>query len=230
MQNENFLIGIDEAGIGPVLGPLVVSGVVVKEENLAKLKQLGTKDSKLFGSSKKNRLERKKLWEKVVFLAESFHYEVIVAEELDQSNMYDLHTCAVGKILSKLNWKVAKTIYVDRLGQLSKQNFIRKLQDWSNLQSLHKLNLKTIYEKKADSKYIPTSLASILAKVVRDRKVEQLCWQMGEHYISGYANEKTKIFLENYFQKHQKVPGGLRKSWNWAPLQKLILEEFKSRK
>ena len=46
-KNNGYFIGIDEAGLGPVIGPLVVSGVIIKPENLIKLRKLGVKENAL---------------------------------------------------------------------------------------------------------------------------------------------------------------------------------------
>ena len=47
-----LIAGVDEAGRGCVIGPLVVAGVMVKAENLSILTELGVKDSKLFTARK----------------------------------------------------------------------------------------------------------------------------------------------------------------------------------
>ena len=44
--NAKIIVGLDEAGRGPVLGPLVMAALAVKEENLKKLEWMGVKDSK----------------------------------------------------------------------------------------------------------------------------------------------------------------------------------------
>jgi len=38
--------GVDDAGRGPVIGPLVIAGVIIEEEKLDRLNTLGVKDSK----------------------------------------------------------------------------------------------------------------------------------------------------------------------------------------
>ncbi|MCD4768298.1 MAG: ribonuclease HII, partial [Methanosarcinales archaeon] len=42
-----LVAGVDEAGKGPVIGPMIVAGVVIEENRLPELKKLGVKDSKV---------------------------------------------------------------------------------------------------------------------------------------------------------------------------------------
>ena len=79
-----FIIGIDEAGWGPVLGPLVLAGIVVEEFTLPLLEKYGVKDSKLFGSGEQARKKRKELWEKILPYLSGFSVKKITAEELDK--------------------------------------------------------------------------------------------------------------------------------------------------
>jgi ribonuclease HII len=51
-----MVAGVDEAGRGCIIGPLVIAGVMFKEENLPILKQIGVKDSKLLTPNKRETL------------------------------------------------------------------------------------------------------------------------------------------------------------------------------
>ena len=50
------LIGIDDAGRGPVIGSMILAGVLIKKETEKELKALGAKDSKLLAHSERVRL------------------------------------------------------------------------------------------------------------------------------------------------------------------------------
>ncbi len=222
---REYLIGIDEAGLGPVFGPLVVSGVIIESKNLTELEKIGVKDSKLFGSSQVSRRKRKEIWERTIPFIKQYLYKIISAEELDKNNMYDLEIQAIAEVLVELDWKIPKTIYIAQLGQTSWERISQKLQRYKEDFSSRDFLQKVVYEKDADSKYIPVALASIIAKTIRDIQVLQLCQKINEHYISGYPNNRTKDFLRRYFEKHNKLPPGVRRTRNWLPLQELIQKE-----
>ena len=63
-----LIAGVDEAGRGCVIGPLVVAGVMVKSENLSILSELGVKDSKLLTAEK-----RELLYPAILQLVEKSH-------------------------------------------------------------------------------------------------------------------------------------------------------------
>src|SRR3972149_2021104 len=72
------ILGIDEAGRGPVIGPMVMCGYLVREEKVPKLKKLGVKDSKMLSRSK-----REELFPQLQKLAEDVIVLVIPAAEID---------------------------------------------------------------------------------------------------------------------------------------------------
>jgi len=226
MEKEEYLIGIDEAGLGPVFGPLVVCGVSVNLKNLAKLEECGVKDSKLFGSDEQARKKRKNVWEKASIFLKDFQYKIVSAEDLDKKNMYKLEIEAIAEILINLDWQKTKTIYIAQLGQTSFKKFLQRLEEKEKSFSQDEFIQKVIYEKDADNLYIPVSLASIIAKVRRDEEVERLCQEIGENYISGYPNKKTEVFLRKYFKKHNALPWGIRRKRRWKPLEELMEKEI----
>lgn len=195
--------------MGPVFGPLVVSGVLVREDDLETLRELGVKDSKKFGSGETAHRKRREVWElsREYVIAEK--QVVIRADELDRANMYDLHILGVTQILRSLGWLDAGTIYVEQIGQLGRDKFLSKLGFWHS---------GFVYEMKADIRYAAVSLASIKAKIVRDTEVIRLCEGLGEEYVSGYANNKTEEFFRRYYDKHRCLPPGTRVSRNWDPI------------
>ncbi|MBT5924329.1 ribonuclease HII, partial [Candidatus Woesearchaeota archaeon] len=77
---SKIIAGIDEAGRGPVLGPLVMVAIAVKEEDVKKLEWLGVKDSKLLSSQ-----VREELFERIHEIAHNFRVEVIEPDAIDLS-------------------------------------------------------------------------------------------------------------------------------------------------
>jgi len=220
------VIGIDEAGVGPILGPLIVSGVKVFMQHVQDLEDLGVMDSKKYGSNSESRKKR----EKIFFLSKGYIIDSCVQEitpkMLDTNNMYELEFKAWLRILDGLDWQNTDIIYLAQLGQTKLDTviefFCKNQKDFQKDLFLKKV----IYEKNADEKYIPVSLASILAKNTRDFKIQEICNNLGCEYISGYPNKNTAKFLNNYFLQHSKLPAHIRKNRNWLPLQDLIQKEL----
>lgn len=215
----NHLIGIDEAGWGPVIGPLVIAGVKVEKSILKKLRKLGVKDSKDFGNGLLARKKRNALWERICPLISSWHYELIPAKELDEKNLTVLMIPKIAKILEKLSWEDTERIYIGMVGQLKKENLIFYLN------GILKSNISPksiVYEKKADKKYLPVATASILAKINRDKEMERICQSIGLDYVSGYPNLQTAKFLEDYWREHHCLPPEVRLSRKWQPLERIL--------
>src|SRR3989338_10187849 len=90
LPSSKVIVGVDEAGRGPVLGPLVMVALAVKEENLKKLEWLGVKDSKQLSSQ-----VREELFERIHELVHDFRIEVIEPDAIDLT---------LQEASSNLNW------------------------------------------------------------------------------------------------------------------------------
>lgn len=198
-----MIVGIDEAGRGPVIGPLVVAGVKVKECDLDKLKQLGVKDSKLIAPKK-----RERMYEQIINIVEDYEILVIEPKEVDEAlesdnlNLNWLEAIKSAMIINKL--KGDKAI-VD-----CPSNNIQAYTDYLIIYLKDKTK-ELICEHKADLNYISVSAASILAKVVRDRTIEKLKIKYG-NIGSGYPSDpKTKRFLQENWSKYPEL---FRKTWS----------------
>jgi len=213
-----YQIGIDEAGVGPVLGPMIVSGVLVHKASLPELQAMGVKDSKKFSSLA---AREKTLAKAVPFCLKAATFEISAAE-LDNGNWIDLEIAKIAAILQELTWLKAGIIYIPQIGKMKQSTLISKLAEFNRDFLTDAFTKKVIYEVDADSKFLPVSLASMFAKTARDQKIVALCQELNEPYISGYPNKKTAAFLKNYFHKHKKLPHGVRRNRNWAPLRELL--------
>ena len=204
-----LIAGVDEAGRGCVIGPLVVAGVLVKEENLLVLKRLGVKDSKLLSAKK-----REALAVEIMRLAENHHIIKLSPTEID-------HAVDSGRKLHKLNRLEAETMaqiintlkpdeaYVDAADVLE-ERFKHHIQE--------RLTIKTILtsKHKADKIYPVVSAASIIAKVTRDSEIATLTAQHGD-FGSGYLTDpKTMAFLKQWLKTNGEYPDFVRKSWKPA--------------
>ncbi len=192
------ICGIDEAGRGPVIGPLVIAGVKIKSSDEKKLRSLGVKDSKILSPK-----QRDALFVQVTEHALSYKIIIIPPEEIDK---------AVSK--NALNWLEAdKSIEI--ITELKPDKVIVDCPS-TNIPQYQgyiqkKVKAKVIAEHKADANYPCVSAASILAKVTRDREIEKIKEEIGIDFGSGYPSDpKTQEFMKAY---HDKYPF-IRKSWS----------------
>lgn len=219
------LIGIDEAGLGPVFGPLVVAGIRVTKHKLPALRKKGARDSKRFGNGITAREKRNTVLKKIAHHFTGHSFRIIPADAIDTAfscgqTMYELELNAIKNILVELEFHSAEIIYIHRLGNVPLEKFLKGL-DFHGIE-LEIIRSKIIYEMDADSKYIPVSAASILAKTTRDREIERICGELGIGYVNGYANGATERFLKDYHAKNGSLPPETRKTRNWKPLRDLL--------
>ena len=195
------ILGIDEAGRGSVLGPMVIAGVVVPEKMEKVLERMGVKDSKRLTPNRRTILSRK--------LKKMFDYEIVVitAREIDEMraegiNLNEIEKNAMEYILLKLNPEKAIVDAVDVNAERFQNNLCKDT------------GVNVIAEHKADDNYIEVSAASIIAKAERDNQIAEI----NKEFIksggigSGYPSDpKTKEFLANY--TYDEMPDFVRKSW-----------------
>ncbi|AKG91091.1 RNase HII [Geoglobus ahangari] len=191
------IAGIDEAGKGPVIGPLVVCGVACDEGLLKKLSELGVRDSKKLTPKR-----RKEIAEK---LKELLDWETIVIQPAELDRMMEKKTIneilkeACVRIISKLNPDVA---FVDSF-DVKPERLARELEQMTGCK---------IVAKHCGEEEPVVAAASIMAKCLRDEMVERLKEEHGD-FGSGYASdERTRRWLEERL-KDGEVPDIVRRKW-----------------
>jgi len=208
------LIGIDEAGRGPVLGPLVMAGVAITFEQEAELQKFGIQDSKKYGSGKKAKMARlaavPAVRARCHWALVSFH-PAEIDEFVKEGRLDDLERKGVMMLLEELEATAEDDIICD-----GEPIFGRLRAKWGNLRA----------ENKADERHTCVSAASIIAKVERDRAMDEILRkyepEFGKITGGGYVNKGTRAFLAVYEEKHGKLPFEARKSWTWREKPKVI--------
>ncbi|MBD3203534.1 ribonuclease HII [Candidatus Woesearchaeota archaeon] len=199
-----LVAGIDEAGRGPVLGPLVIAGVLVHKNHFKKLKKLGVKDSKLLSKQK-----REELFEKIIQISDKYKIISIAAYDIDSAlisfknnlNILEAHTSA--EIISHLNPEKVILDLPDRNRDRYCSYIIEKLKE----------KVEITAEHKADLNYPVVSAASILAKVTRDKQIDDFKKKLGIDCGSGYMTDpKTQKFLDEHW--NNKKITFFRKEWS----------------
>ncbi|MEM2110881.1 MAG: ribonuclease HII [Candidatus Bathyarchaeia archaeon] len=215
-----LVAGVDDAGRGPVLGPLVIAGVLVEEEALSNLVNLGVKDSKLLSPKR-----REQLAQEIFKIAKKYHIVKLSPAEIDiavetgtkLNRLNRLEAKAMAEVIRNLKPDIVYVDASDILAERFKQHIAEKVP----------FNVQIISEHKADRKYPIVSAASIIAKVERDRAVAELRKTYGD-LGSGYITDpKTLRFLEEWIKKHGSYPEFVRKSWKPAKKLKDKYAKFK---
>ncbi|MBS3147565.1 ribonuclease HII [Candidatus Woesearchaeota archaeon] len=197
------LCGIDEAGRGCIVGPMVLCAAMIDSEKEEELRALGVKDSKLLSPQARERIFKE--------LPKYVTFQIILVPP-SQIDEYVLD--AAGK---NLNWLEADKA-VELVNMMSPQKAIidcpspniKAYSEYIQERLLHKkVELKC--EHKADFKYLIVGAASIIAKVTRDAEIEKIKQHVGEDFGSGYmADPRTIEFLKKNWSKHAEI---FRKSW-----------------
>jgi ribonuclease HII len=197
-----LICGIDEAGRGPVIGPMVVCGVVIEEREEFELEAFGVKDSKELLPT-----TRDKLFNIIKDTAPRYKIIIVPSEEIDK---------AVDSDETNLNWleveKTAKIINYLKPDKVLVDCPSNNLKAYKNkiISLLDNKDTKIVVAHKADKRYPIVAAASILAKVIRDREITKLKRRYNVEFGSGYpSDEFTKRFLEKNYNKFNFF----RKSW-----------------
>jgi len=213
-----LIAGVDEAGRGPAVGPMVMSIAVIDKQDEDKLIELGVKDSKLLPVKERDR-QYKELGNILKHSATSH----IPAEEIDslrvRKSLNEIEAMKIGFLLNELKQK-PEIVYIDSPDPVM-EGFAGRIKKY--------LNFKTMLrsEHKADMNYPIVSAASVIAKVERDAEIQKLEKKFGK-IGSGYTHDPDTIkFLKSYVSKNKKLPNCVRKSWITS--QRVLDEEFQQK-
>lgn len=196
------VLGIDEAGKGPVLGPMIIAGAMINEGDEKLLGEV--KDSKLLAHKK-----RVELWDSITSIAK---YKIIAVspKEIDEAvesedknmNLNWLEAKHQAEIINELN---PDKVIIDCPHPIPKkyEDHLRKL--------LKNKNIILICEHKADVNYPICSAASILAKVRREEEMDKIKKTYGDTGPGYPANAVTQKFVKENYQKYPEI---FRHSWS----------------
>ncbi|UCC91775.1 MAG: ribonuclease HII [Candidatus Aenigmatarchaeota archaeon] len=204
-KKGTIICGVDEAGRGAVLGPLVLAGVSINEKDLPKLKKLGVRDSKELTPEQRERLSERieKVAKDVIVLKvgpckiDSYSRQGVNLNRVEAMKM-----CAIIDFLS------VNKAYVDgpelNLGKF-KRILAKMLKNETDL----------VVEHKADVNYPVVSAASIIAKVERDNEMGELRKKYGVDGTGYPSDERTINWMKAYLKENKKFPteGLVRHTW-----------------
>ena len=146
-----IICGVDDAGRGSMIGPLVISGVTIDKKNVKKLRSIGVQDSKKLSPK-----TREILYKKIIEIVDDYHVVRISPKIIDQSvfkhKLNHLEAKNMAKVIKKLNPKVA---YVDSC-DVDYKRFGKEISSLT-------CNSKIISRHHADSRFIVVAAAAIIA-------------------------------------------------------------------
>lgn len=204
-----MICGIDEAGRGPVLGPLVVAAVAIASDDA--LKGMGVRDSKRLTHKRRTALaiEIRKVARTEVIFIEAARIDAL----REEMTMNEIEARAFAALLDKVRPEEA---YLDS-ADVRKEEFGHQVMSLLSCEPR-----KLISEHGADVRYPVVSAASIIAKTERDAAMERIGREIGENVGSGYPNDPvTRVFIERYLRMHGRLPPHTRRSWETSK----VLEE-----
>jgi len=163
-----YIAGIDEAGRGPLAGPVVVGIAIMKPDSMIE----GINDSKKISETK-----REKLYEKITEEAIDWSVGIVDQREIDEINILNATKKALTMAISNLKVKPDR-IMVDAL------------------EHIDTLGIPYTSVIKGDAKIYSISAASILAKVTRDRIMKEYDEVYPEYGFAGHKGYGTAKHIQ----------------------------------
>ncbi len=200
-----IIAGVDEAGRGPAIGPMVLAVACIEKIHEEKLLEIGVKDSKVL--SPKERERQRPEIEKTL---KEFCFAFVQAGEIDdlriRKSLNEIEAMKIGEMLNNLKHK-PEIVYVDA-PDIIEENFAKRIRKYLSFKPIIKA------EHKADVNYPIVSAASILAKTERDLAIVELEKKHGGKIGTGYPHDPITIeFIHKWVEKNGELPSFARKSW-----------------
>ncbi len=196
-----MLCGIDEAGRGPVIGPMVVAGILIDSD--APLRQLNVRDSK------KLTPERRETLAPEIMKLCKIEVVVVSAEDIDamrlEMNLNDFEAKIFASIIENLK---PETAYVDAAD-------VDEIEFKKSILNQLSFPVDIVSKHLADELFPVVSAASIIAKVRRDAEVKKIEAEFNRPIGSGYPSDQvTMAFLEEWLKEKGTLPPHCRQSWD----------------
>ena len=211
-SKDTLIGGVDEAGRGSIIGPLIIAGISVRDSKMSELSKIGVKDSK-----KLTKKLRTNMFFSLVDLADSLCIYKIDCDEIDDNvflnKLNKLEAEAMAAVINNLH---VDEVYIDSC-DVNQERYRECVKC-----RLVSYNTKLYSMHHADQLNLVVSAASIIAKIIRDNEIQAI--RSIHHAIgSGYpSDEKTMYFIREWVKKYKNAPSFARKSWR--PLRMMLYE------
>lgn len=197
--------GVDEAGRGCAIGPLVVAGILIEESGVDELRRMGVRDSKRLSPRRREALasEIEAVARYAYFYLQPRAIDRVVERNERLRKLNYLEAMAMARVIRDLRPDRAYVDAADVLPERFARQILRVLPEKPAM----------ICEHRADVNYPVVSAASIIAKVRRDSIIAELRREHGD-FGSGYCSDRRTIsFLEAWFRREDRCPPFIRASW-----------------
>ncbi len=195
---SNIMAGIDEAGRGPVIGPLVVCIAFCRREDEKHLKDINPRDSK-----KLTPKQREDTYQKLKKFV-TFRWVEVSAADLNRLmkdlSLNDIEASVMAELIKDLK---EGDIMIDMPDRYS----------WTFRERMAKFGVtKFEAEHKADDHYPIVAAASICAKIMRDKKIQEIQAATFD-FGSGYPSDQKTIEALRDKEKMKKLVPFIRQRW-----------------
>ena len=210
---NRLTLGIDEAGRGPAIGPMVMAAVAIDSRTAAALTRKGLRDSKAYGAGDDAHAIRSEL------AAEIRRRAVFVATIEVEHTEIDERVCR-----NELN-VLERELAVKLIGRAPACDKI--IADGKRMFAALALRYPSFVSvDHAEDHHAAVAAASVVAKVIRDDRFNAIRAryepEFGPITGGGYANAATRRWLRAFAERHRRLPDEARRSWPYPHLVDLI--------
>lgn len=165
-QGYEYIVGIDEAGRGPICGPLVVAAVIFPKNY---------EHDEIYDSKKLSEKKRIQLFNQIIDDALAFYIQIVEPKEIDELNIYRATQVNMQKLVDKC--AKVDAVLTDAMPLPNCQHKVEALV-------------------KGDQKSVSIAAASILAKVTRDRIMQVYDFMYPQYNLAKHKGYPTKAHLQ----------------------------------
>ena len=206
-------LGIDEAGRGPSIGPMVMGAVALDSKAASALTRAGLRDSKAYGAGDDAHAIRCELATQIRERAAFVQTIVVPHHTIDERVSRNELNVLERELATEL---IGHAPPVDKIIADGKRMFSALAQRYPHFES----------RDRAEEHHASVAAASVVAKVLRDELFHAIKAryeaELGPITGGGYSNAATRRWVRAYCERHGKLPDEARRSWPHVYVEDLI--------
>jgi len=210
---NRLTLGIDEAGRGPAIGPMVIAAVAIDSRTAASLSRKGLRDSKSYGAGEDAHALRSELAAEIRKRAVWLMHIEVEHTEIDARVCRNELNVLERELATKL---IEKAPACDKIIADGKRMFAALGARYPQFLSVDR----------AEEHHASVAAASVIAKVIRDNRFNAIRAryepEVGPITGGGYANAATRKWLRAYAERHGRLPDEARRTWPYPHLVDII--------